>query len=113
MRRTLSEKATRVAKHVDAETIEDCGRDLECLLQEADVVESNAFLRSFIRRIEIDGENTKVHYILPMPPDGKMRESLGALPKAASDGEGRSQTHTPFQHMILSHSRLPIPTPPR
>ena len=95
MRRTLSEKATRVAKHVDAETIEDCGRDLEYLLQETDVIESKASLRSFIKRIEMARENAKVHCILPIPPDGKMRESLGALPIATSRGEkGESNPHT-------------------
>jgi hypothetical protein len=93
--------------------MKDCGRDLEYLLQETDVDESKASLHSFIKRIEMAGENAKVHYILPIPPDGKMRESLGALPMVTSGGEGGSQTHTPSQHMILSHSRLPIPTPPR
>jgi hypothetical protein len=88
---------------VHAETIEDCGRDLEYLLQETDVVESKASLRSFIKRIEMARENAKVHYILPIPPDGKMRESPGALPMATSNGEGGGQTRTPFQHMIPSH----------
>jgi hypothetical protein len=81
---------------VDAETIKDCGRELEYLLQETDVVESKASLRSFIKRIEIARENAKVHYILPIPPDGKMRESLGVLPMVTSVGEGQSQTLTPF-----------------
>jgi len=96
VRRTLSEKATRVAKHVDAETIEDCGRDLEYLLQETDVIESKASLRSFIKRIEMARENAKVHCILPIPPDGKMRQSLGVLPMVTSAGEGQAQTLTPF-----------------
>jgi hypothetical protein len=53
---------------------------LKSLLEEADIVESKAFFRSFIKRIEIDGEKAKVHYIPPMPPDGKTKESLGVLP---------------------------------
>jgi hypothetical protein len=71
--------------------MKDCGRDLEYLLQETDVDESKASLHSFIKRIEMAGENAKVHYILPIPPDGKMRESLGALPMVTSGGEGRGK----------------------
>jgi site-specific DNA recombinase len=91
-----AEKVTRVVKHVDVETVKAYARDLKCLLEEADFVESKAFLRSFIKRIEIDGENAKVHYILPMPPDRGMRESLGVLPMVTSGGEGGTRTPTPF-----------------
>ena len=91
-----AEKVTRVVKHVDAATVKAYARDLECLLGEADVVESKAFLRSFIRRIEIDGESAKVHYILPVPPDGRMKESLGVLPMVTLGGEGGTRTPTPF-----------------
>ena len=92
-----AEKVTRVVKHVDAETVKAYARDLKCLLEETDVVESKSFLRSFIKRIEIDGENAKVHYILPMPPDGKTRESLEVLPMVTSGGEGGTRTPTPFK----------------
>ena len=91
-----TEKVTRVVKHVDAETVKAYARDLECLLGEVDVVESKAFLRSFIRRIEIEGESAKVHYILPVPPDGRMKESLGVLPMVTLGGEGGTRTPTPF-----------------
>ena len=91
-----AEKVTRVVKHVDAEIVKAYARDLECLLGEADVLESKAFLRSFIKRIEIDGESAKIHYILPMPPDGKMREPVGVLPMVTFGGEGGTRTPTPF-----------------
>jgi site-specific DNA recombinase len=81
-----AEKATRVVKHVDVETVKAYARDLQRLLGEADFLESKAFLRSFVKRIEIDGGSAKVHYILPMPPDGKMRESLGVLPMVTFGG---------------------------
>jgi site-specific DNA recombinase len=91
-----AEKVTRPVKHVDVKTVKAYARDLECLLGEVDVIESKAFLRSFIKRIEIDGENAKVHYILPMPPDGRVRESLGVLPMVTFGGEGGTRTPTPF-----------------
>ena len=81
-----AEKITRGVKHVDAEVVKSYARDLKCLLEEADIAESKAFLRSFINRIDIDGEKAKVHYILPMPPDGKMKKSLGVLPMVTPGG---------------------------
>jgi site-specific DNA recombinase len=92
-----AEKITRVVKHVDAEIVKGYARDLECLLGEAEVLESKAFLRSFIKRIEIDGGSAKIHYTLPMPPDGKMKESLGVLPMVTFGGEGGTRTPTPFK----------------
>ena len=91
-----AEKVARRVNHVDAETVKAYARDLECLLEEANVVESKAFLRSFIKRIEIDGQNARVHYILPMPPDGSVRDSVGVLPIVSSGGEGGTRTPTPF-----------------
>jgi site-specific DNA recombinase len=92
-----AEKVTRVVKHVDGEIVKAYARDLECLLGEADVLKSKAFLRSFIKRIEIDGGSAKIHYILPVPPDGKMREPLEVLPMVTFGGEGGTRTPTPFE----------------
>ena len=98
---------------MDAETIRDCGRDLEYLLQEIDVVESKVSLRSFIKGIAIARENAKVHYILPIPPDGNMRESLGALPIATSRGEkGESDPHAFSAHDPQSFSSANPDTSP-
>jgi site-specific DNA recombinase len=90
-----TEKITRGIKHVDAEVIKSYARDLKSLLEEADIAESKAFLRSFIKRIEIDKSQAVVHYNLPMPPDGKRRESLGVLPIDTLGGEGGTRTPTP------------------
>ena len=92
-----AEKVTRVIRHVDAKIVKAYARDLECLLGEVDVLESKAFLRSFIKRIEIDGGSAKIHYTLPMPPDGKAKESLGVLPMVTFGGEGGTRTPTPFE----------------
>jgi site-specific DNA recombinase len=75
-----AEKTTRGIKHVDAKVIKSYARDLKSLLEEADIAESKAFLRSFIKRIEVNKRQATIHYNLPMPPDGKSRESLGVLP---------------------------------
>jgi len=91
-----AEKVTRVVKHVDAKIVKAYARDLESLLGEVGVLEAKAFLCSFIRRIEIDGENARVDYTLPIPPDGKTRESLAVLPMVTLGGEGGTRTPTLF-----------------
>jgi site-specific DNA recombinase len=91
-----AEKSTQMVKHIDVETVKAYAIDLQHLLGEASFLESKAFLRSFVKRIEIDGGSAKVHYILPMPPEGRVRESLGVLPMVTSGGEGGTRTPTPF-----------------
>jgi site-specific DNA recombinase len=92
-----AEKSTQAVKPIDVETVKTYARDLQHLLGETSFLESKAFLRSFIRRIEVDGGSAKVHYILPMPPDQRMRESMGVLPTVTSGGEGGTRTPTPFK----------------
>ena len=87
-----AEKITRGIKHVDAEVIRSYAIDLKSLLEEADIAESKAFLRSFIKRIEIDKSQAVVYYNLPMPPDGKRRESLGVLPIDTPGGAEGTRT---------------------
>ena len=82
-----AERITRVVKHVDARIVKAYAQDLKCLLGEAGILESKAFLRSFIKRIEIDGGSAKVHYTIPMPPDGRVKESLEVLPMATPGGD--------------------------
>ena len=71
-----TEKITRGVKHLDAEVIKSYAGDLKSLLEEAEIAESKAFLRSFIKRIEIDKSQAVIHYNLPVPSNRKMNESL-------------------------------------
>lgn len=64
---------------MDAEVIKPYARDLKSLLEEADIVESKAFLRSFIKRIEIAKNQAVVHYSLPMPY-GEDTQAVEVLP---------------------------------
>lgn len=65
---------------VDADTVKSYAEDLKNLLEEAEIAESRAFLRSFIKRIVINGGNATIYYNLPMPPYGKRKQSIGVLP---------------------------------
>jgi site-specific DNA recombinase len=92
-----AEKTTRVVKHMDVDIVKAYAKDLRRLLGEVDILQSKAFLRSFIKRIEIDGGSAKIHYVVPMPPDAKTKESLEVLPMVTFGGEGGTRTPTPFR----------------
>ena len=91
-----TEQATRKARRMDAKIVQAYAEDLRRLLEEGRVAESKAFLRSFIKRIEIDGGHARVDYDVPVPPDGKERDSMGVLPLVTLGGEGGTRTPTPF-----------------
>ena len=75
-------------QHVDVETVKSYAQDLRSLLEESDFTQSKAFLRSFVKRIVIDGSQAKIQYRLPMPPDGKKTQSIGVLPIDIFGGAG-------------------------
>ncbi len=79
-------------QHVDGNLVKSYAQDLRGLLDEADFTQNKTFLRSFIRRIVIDGNEARIHYNLPMPPDGKRTHSIGVLPIDTSGGEGGTRT---------------------
>ncbi|MFC1910535.1 recombinase family protein [Chloroflexota bacterium] len=81
-----AEKITQGVKHIDAALVKSYVNDMKDLLGGAAIVESKAFIRSFVKRIEIDGERVKINYVLPMPPDGKLQESFGVLPMVTLGG---------------------------
>jgi len=67
-----------------SKTILSCGlidaRDLKSLLEEADITESKSFLRSFIKRIEINKGDAVIDYSLPVPPYRSEKQSVEVLP---------------------------------
>jgi hypothetical protein len=66
--------------HVELETVKAYAQDLRNLLEEADFIQSKTFLRSFVKKVIINGDKAKIQYRLPMPPDGKRNQSIGVLP---------------------------------
>ena len=65
---------------------------LRSLLEEADFTERKAFLRSFLKRIEVNKKQVIVHYNLPIPKDGKSKEQIGVLPIDTLGGAGGIRT---------------------
>lgn len=66
-------------QHVDVEMVKSYARDLKNLLEDADFTQSKVFLRSFVKRMVIDGDKVRIEYHLPMPPEGKKAQSVSVL----------------------------------
>ena len=67
-------------QHINAEAVKAYAQDLRSLLEDGDFIQSKAFLRSFVKKIIIDGDKAKIQYHLPMPPDGKRTQEESVLP---------------------------------
>ena len=81
--------------HVDAETIKTHAKDLKAILEDADLVTSKAFLKTFIKRIEIKGNVALIRYTLPMPTHGRTTDRISVLPIDTLSGEGGTRTPKP------------------
>ncbi len=68
--------------------------DLKAILEEADLTKSKAFLRTFVKRIDIEGDTATIHYTLPVPPQGRENETVSVLPIETSSGEAGTRTPT-------------------
>ena len=77
---------------MDVDSVKSYAEDLRNVLHEIDPQERKAFLRSFVKRIVIEGEKAVVHYKLPMPPDGKRKQKIGVLPIDTLGGAGGIRT---------------------
>ncbi len=75
-----AEMVARGVEQVDTAIVKAYAQDLRALLEEADFTERKAFLRSFIKRIEVNKEQVTIYYNLPTPQDVPLREQVGVLP---------------------------------
>jgi predicted nuclease with TOPRIM domain len=66
--------------YVNAEAIKSHATDLKAILADADLTMSKMFLKTFIKRIEVNGDDVTIQYTLPMPPQGKMVDRVSVLP---------------------------------
>ena len=90
-----SEIVAQGIEHIDAEIVKAYADDLKSLLEETDFTQSKAFLRSFLKRIEIDGDNAVIKYNLPMPSDKRKEYPVEVLPIDTLGGEGGTRTPMP------------------
>ncbi len=85
-----AEMAAQGATHVDAEIVKSYAEDLKSLLKEADITESKTFLRSFIKRVEINKSEAVIHYNLPVPPYWSEKQLAEVLPIDTFGGAKRT-----------------------
>jgi hypothetical protein len=81
-----AEAITSGVNEVDLVTVKAYAEDLRSILEEADFSEKKAFLRSFIKRIEVDDAQVKVNYRLPQR-DEKPEEIEEVLPIVTFGGD--------------------------
>ena len=88
-----AETAAHGAQPVNEALVRAYAEDLRTVLEEADITERKAFLRSFVKRVEVDKERVTVHYTLPLPLDGKSFEQAEVLSIGNYGGPGRYRTY--------------------
>jgi hypothetical protein len=89
-----AEMAMRGVEPLNSKAVKIYTRDLLNLLTETDIVKGKGFLRSFIRRIFIQGPKGRVYYKLPVSPEWKEQDKLSVLPIEPPSGEGGTRTPT-------------------
>ena len=62
------------------------------MLEESDITERKAFLRSFIKRIEINRDRVIVYYHLPLPQGEKRKVEAEVLPIVTLGGAEETRT---------------------
>ena len=53
--------------------------DLKTVLGSAPTLEQKAFLRSFVKRIDVSKSDVAINYTIPMSPLNEYRETVGVL----------------------------------
>ncbi len=74
------------------EAVKAYAQDLKGLLEEADMAQRKSFIKSFVKRIEIDGTNVVVRYKLPLPDSKKDHSDTVVLPIDTFGGAGGIRT---------------------
>jgi len=80
-------------EHVDIETVKSYAQDLRSLLEETDLSLTKAFLRSFVKRVVIDGDQVVIDYNLPVPLEER-KQLAGVLPIDTPSGDKEIRTVT-------------------
>ena len=97
----LSERRVRLD---DVEIIAAFAKDMSEWLQESELTERRAFIRSFVKEIVVAPGEARLRYTIPMPQDSRIAgmeaEDVSilrlVLSTVTSGGEGETRTPTPF-----------------
>ena len=80
------------ADAVSTETVLEYVNDLRTVLESGEPSEQRAFLRSFVRRIELFGTHVTVNYTLPLPSQDVILEPRTVLDSVQHGGPCRIRT---------------------
>ena len=80
--------AVQGVHHVDRGEVIAYADDLRSLLGEADITESKAFLRTFVKKIVVESSKVKVFYNLPVPVGHNETKTEEVLPIVTPGGAG-------------------------
>ena len=83
-------------QQIDIDAVRLYVEDLRNLLDESEMAQRKAFLRSLVKKIIIEKEKVKLYYNIHIPPDGhadgKEMEEVGVLTIDTPTGPCRSRT---------------------
>ena len=74
-------------QQLDVDAVRSYVTDLQSLLDESDLAQRKAFLRSFVKKIVVEKGKVRLYYNLPVPPDGRRKEEVGVLPIDTPSGD--------------------------
>ncbi len=63
----------------DPQVVQEYADDLRSLLTKSSITEQKSFLKSFVKRLDVDDMEVKVYYTIPMPPYNVAEETVGVL----------------------------------
>lgn len=61
--------------------------DLQRFLASDDLSARRAFIKSFIKEVKVTGDEGRIRYVMPIPPDSLEEEAIGVLPIVRYSGE--------------------------
>ncbi len=71
--------------------------DLCQFIDSSELTERRAFIKSFVKEIKVTGNEGKIRYTFPIPPDNQGEEGLGVLPTVRYGGRYRTRTCDPLR----------------
>jgi site-specific DNA recombinase len=89
-----AEMALQGYQQLDIGAVRSYVIDLQNVLDQSEVAQRKAFLRSFVKKIVVEQDAVKLYYNVPLPPDDKRMEKVGVLPIDTPSGEGGTRTPT-------------------
>ena len=99
-------------ERVDIEAVREYAKDLKNLLEESEITERKAFLRSFVSRIVVNEDKVRIEYRIPAPKNSVESIEAEVLPIVTLGGPWltvpelffeKKQLIPTLQRFLISH----------